>query len=399
MLIREEDNDRNSDATVGFIDGKKVCYVANDECHDSSLYLQNSPFGVLEGVVSKVDTANKRCKADFYVDENVKITPPNEDYAFQEWEERYKDIPLMRTDAVEQRLTMLQRHIEMTLANGATFNKALKDEFDDYIGITRLDISREATQSRRRIANLMLQSHDQKIRSLGEKLELIITKMGGDTTCAALVRYIARELPARKPFDDMTKRNSNFNQLRLEEAMAAFPYHLYDEYHISQPGFVSRLYYRKIPGRILRRFLSGLLLLEWLKNHISATCQQAEITNRVQNFVSSISSYATEPWKDRVGNLWRAITNKYYERMAQTGRAKDTSFNARLVCSIVGHLITIGVYDRQTSQTHYAQLLKLNGKDMRTNINKGLADHNDVKKFVNNLVGHHPDDPFKPKHS
>lgn len=390
VLMREEDNDRNSDATIGFIDTLKVCYVANDECHATASYLQNSLSEILEGTVTEVDVANKRCKAVVSVDETTKITPPNEDCAFKEWEQRHQELPTMRTSVTEQRLAMLQRDTMMLLASGAALDGPLKANLESYISLMRLDISREATVCRRQIADMMGQSHDEEIRMMGRNLEVMITAMGSDATCAALVRYIGRELPKLKPFTDMIQRNAHFDLQQLEQALADFPYHLYDEYKVSQADFVSRLYYRQIPGRILRRFLSALLLLQWRKEHTSEADLQAEMANKVLEYVDRLSPYVAEPWQGHTSALWKAIIAKYQERLAQTGKAKNVEFNARFVCMVAGRLIQNGVYDQQISQTRYGELMKLNNIVMRTSINKALCDNTDVRRFVDSLSSKPP---------
>lgn len=146
------------------------------------------------------------------------------------------------------------------------------------------------------------------------------------------------------------------------------------------------LYYRQIPARVLRRFLSGVLLLECLRGRLAADGDRQRRQREVAEYVARIESCASAAWRGRTQLLWQRITDAYDSRLAKLNGAKGTRFNARFVCNVVGRLIDLGVYTAEVSQAEYGRRLAVGGKDMRPSVNKGLADEATVKTFVDALV-------------
>ena len=386
VLMRDEGNDRNRCATVVCIDSEVVGYVANDQCHVTSAYLACGTVGLLYGQVTDVDVPNRRCTATIEVEEEVAVRPIEADTAFEAWDRAHGQLPVMRFDDTELRLMMLQRDIVHLLTTHHGLDDTLRTNLEAYCRLCPYDVSREATQCRRQIADLLAASPHTAVRAWAKRIEVLITGMGSDETTEAVARYIRVQLPRRRVFADMARRYACTDPTGVEQALRSFPYGLYAEYEVSPTDFVSMLYYRQIPARVLRRFLSGVLLLECLRGRLAADGDRQRRQREVAEYVARIESCASAAWRGRTQQLWQRIADAYDSRLAKLNGAKGTRFNARFVCNVVGRLIDLGVYTAEVSQAEYGRRLAVGGKDMRPSVNKGLADEATVKTFVDALV-------------
>lgn len=286
VLMRDEANDRNRCATVVCIDSEVVGYVANDQCHVTSAYLACGTVGLLYGQVTDVDVPNRRCTATIEVEEEVAVTPIEADAAFETWDKAHSLLPVMRFDDTELRLMMLQRDIVHLLATHRDLDDTLRTNLEAYCRLCPYDVSREATQCRRQIADLLAASPHSAVRAWAKRVEVLITGMGSDETTEAVARYIRVQLPRRRVFADMARRYACTDPTEVEQALRGFPYGLYAEYEVSPTDFVSMLYYRQIPARVLRRFLSGVLLLECLRGRLAADGDRQRRQREVAEYVA-----------------------------------------------------------------------------------------------------------------
>ena len=174
--------------------------------------------------------------------------------------------------------------------------------------------------------------------------------------------------------------------VEMEQALKAMPHGLHDEYRLSVADFVSRAYYLKIPRRILRRFVSAELLLDRLVHADAADGANEEIRLAAIEYISRANPYITPGWLSRADALWSDIIEQYALRLTRLNGAKDTRFNARFVCQVMGRLIDLGIYDDAVSQAEYGRRMALNGRDMRSSINRALIDDEETRRAIGMMV-------------
>lgn len=172
----------------------------------------------------------------------------------------------------------------------------------------------------------------------------------------------------------------------MEQALKAMPHGLHDEYRLSVADFVSRAYYLQIPRRILRRFVSGELLLDRLVHADAADGANEEIRLAAIEYISRANPYITPGWLSRADALWSDIIEQYALRLTRLNGAKDTLFNARFICQVMGRLIDLGIYDDAVSQAEYGRRMALNGRDMRSSINRALIDDEETRRAIGMMV-------------
>lgn len=85
-------------------------------------------------------------------------------------------------------------------------------------------------------------------------------------------------------------------------------------------------------------------------------------------------------------SLWSDIIEQYALRLTRLNGAKDTRFNARFVCQVMGRLIDLGIYDDAVSQAEYGRRMALNGRDMRSSINRALIDDEETRRAIGMMV-------------
>lgn len=386
VLMRDCDNHRNREATVAYIDTEVVAYVTNDECHRMAAYLDSSEYGVLYGIITSVDVSYYRCTACIEVENKLEIPPVVENTEFDSWDSRWNNLPMPHLNDDELQLHMLQRHLVCMLSRIHSATPTLCCELDKYIQLTRYDISREASLNRRQIANLLHTDSDKTLRDYGQRMEVAITQMGDNEVCKDVARHICKSFAQSDSFAEMARGMSIADTGRMEEALRCFPCALHNEYRISVADFVSRSYYLHIPRQALRRFISCELLFAHLTLQTGANGINARTIQAVKNYTERISNYATAVWKTRTESLWEAIIDTFPNRITKLNGARDTLFSARFICMVVGRLIECGVYDKNVTQTEYGHILSLNGRDMRSSINKGLSDDKNVRESVDRIV-------------
>lgn len=386
VLMHDEYNDRNEEATAAYIDTSMVGYVSNDECHVTATYCEHSLDGILVGRIKTVDVANRRMQAEVLVDDNVRIDEPTGRSAFDEWEQEHRNLPVMGVDDDERRLRMLQRDIIYLLREDNALDPILRADLETYERLMPFDVSREATMSRRCIADMMSRSSHEEVAAWGRRLDIRITQMGSPEACAQLAEYFCGILPTRSVFREMARRHAHADLMRIESSLRAFPYDLYNEYQVSKTDFVSKLYYRQVPARPLRRFVSGLLLTEHLRGRLSAVGQQQRTIREAVAYAETIATYATNQWQGSTRQLWLRIASDNVARLMELNGAKNTTFNRRMVCQVIGFLIAKGVYRSDITQSQYGKILQHDGKDMRTSVNKALTDEDELRACIADIM-------------
>ncbi len=106
----------------------------------------------------------------------------------------------------------------------------------------------------------------------------------------------------------------------------------------------------------------------------------------VAEYVRRIDSCATPQWQPHIAGLWQALVSALADRLARLNGAKDTLFNARLVCMVIGRLIERGVYDASVTQAEYGRRLALGNRDMRSSVNRALTGDDALRNLVDHLV-------------
>lgn len=386
VLMRDSENHRNCEATVACIDTEVVAYVANDDCHRIAAYLDETEFGLLYGHIVEVNTADCRCTAEIEVEKTMEVRPVLANEAFDAWDSRWQHLPVARPDDRELRQRMLQRHLACLLSQHPMASESLCCDLEHYMCITTYDISAEASNNRRDITNLLRHSADARLRQYGERMEVIITQMGDNEVCREVAHRLATVFATGAPVADMVRHGERIGRATLEEALRDFPHGLHDEYRLSVADFISRAYYLHIPRRALRRFVSAQLLLDALSAAPTRGGLSADIRHAVLDYVARIDACTTEPWAKRTKRLWNTLMDTFAERLTKLNGAKDTLFNARFVCMVIGRLIDQGVYDNHITQADYGRRLALGGRNMRSSVNRGLVDDDATRQKVDDIV-------------
>ncbi len=378
VLMREEMNEWNHEATAAYIDTEMVGYVANGQCSESSAYCDMSEAQLLEGTVTAIDTEHHQLT----VAVSVSGTLPDrqdETAVYEQWERDYNTAPLMGYTSDEQRLLLLRRDLLHMLHTGGAMDDTMRRNLEVYSSLMAWDISREAIDDRRRIIGMMVASDDAAVSSWGHQLEVAVTALGSPEAREQLADYIFRQLPLSDAFHQMALRHSHTDPSVLESQLRTFPHRLFDEYRLSVTDFVSKLYYRRVPARALRYFISGLLLLEHLRH---GTAEADSLSRRQQQAVADALQYvgrirhcATPDWQPDMERLWQRLTTDYAERIADVQRLRQTTFNRRFVCRLVGTLLQQGVYRQDVAQTEYTRLLEGSSRsNLRKEVNQGVDD-------------------------
>lgn len=378
VLMRDEMNDWDREATAAYIDTEMVGYVSDAQCRRSSAYCDMADGQLLEGLVTAVDNEHHQLKVTVAV--SGKLPDLQEDTTpYERWERSYNKLPLMRKSPDDQRLLLLRRDLLRLLRAGTTLNDTLRRNLQVYEELMPVDISREATDDRHQIVVLMLQSTDSELRRWGRRLEIANTTLGSPEARQRLADYIFHRLPQTDVFHQMVVRHANIDPATLASQLKEFPHHLYDEYCLSATDFVSKLYYRRIPAQALRYFLSGVLLLEHLQGRtpsadILSSRQQSAVDDALQ-YVGRIAHCAAPAWQCHIDRLWQQLTTDYAERIADVQRIKRGTFNRRFVCRLVGTLLQQGVYRQEVPQTEYTRMLEgVSNSNLRKEVNQGVDD-------------------------
>ena len=378
VLMREEMNDWDREATAAYIDTEMVGYVSDAQCRRSSAYCDMADGQLLEGLVTAVDSEHHQLMVTVAVSGEL----PNlqEDTTpYERWERSYNQLPLMRKTPDEQRLLLLRRDLLRLLRQGTPLNDTLRRNLQVYEELMPRDISREATDDRHQIVVLLLQSTDGELRRWGRSLEIASTTLGSPEARQRLADYIFHQLPQSDVFHQMAVRHATIDMATLESQLKEFPHHLYDEYCLSATDFVSKLYYRRIPSQALRYFLSGVLLLEHLRGRTptaaTLSSRQQQAVDDALQYVGRIAHHAAPAWQGHLDRLWQQLTADYAERIADVQRIRQGTFNRRFVCRLVGTLLAMNVYCQEVPQTEYTRLLEgSNRSNLRKEVNQGVDD-------------------------
>lgn len=320
------------------------------------------------------------------VDKEIYIEPLMSDGRYDEWDEAWSHIPIARLGDDELRQDMLQRHVLAKLSHHTAASDNLCRDIERYMQGMRYDLSGEASQTRRTIADRLLASGDERLAEYGRRMEVTITEMGNNEVCADIAHHITRRLAQSAGVADALRHIGGIDRHEMEQALKAMPHGLHDEYRLSVADFVSRAYYLQIPRRILRRFVSGELLLDRLVHADAANGANEEIRLAAIEYISRANPYITPGWLSRADALWSDIIEQYALRLTRLNGAKDTLFNARFVCQVMGRLIDLGIYDDAVSQAEYGRRMALNGRDMRSSINRALIDDEETRRAIGMMV-------------
>ena len=386
ILMRDSENRRNSDAAVACIDSEVVAYVANDECQRIGSYIDSTQYGLLYGRITSVDAIDYRCTALIDVDTAIDEKPKVKNMGFEEWNSNWSHIPMARQTDEQLRQHMLQCHLLTQLSRKITDAAALYADIECYLDTMRYDISAEATDIRRAITQMLLHSDDNKLCLYGKRMEAAITAMGNNGVCTDIARYITRQYEQSGAVSEMVNRYATIGRDELEQALIAMPCSLHSEYRLSMADFVSRAYYLHIPQQVLRRFICAEILLDHTVNTTIRGGVEQDTLSAATEYISRINNYISTAWQDKATTLWNSIMEQYAMRITRLNGVKDISFNARFICQVIGRLIDLGVYSATVSQAEYGRTLSLNGKDMRSSINRALTDNPELRKAISQLV-------------
>ena len=386
VLVNDEGNEWNREATVAWIDTRKAGYVSNDECHEATGYCRLSAEHVLQGRVSGVDVEHRRLLVTVRVDDGLTVGAPAADDEYDAWYDEAADVPELGRTHDEQRLHMLQCDLSVLLTDDAGLDDTLRQELEVYEQLMPTDVSREATYYRRRLATLMLHSRHEAVRAWGRRLDVAITAMGAPERGEQLAAYLLRELPDSRLFRELLQRYPDTDLAALEAQLRRFPHRLYDEYRAQPATFMTKLYYRMVPAHPLRRFLTGLLLLEQQRGRLSQAVSQTAALQDVLDYVAQIDHCAAAEWQGLTAGLWQRIVAHYGQRLVETHGARGTTFNRRFTCQLVGTLLQLGVYRKDVRQTEYTCLLEGSRQSsLRKNVNQGVDD-GETRLFLRQLV-------------
>lgn len=394
VLMHEEMNEWNHEATAAYIDTEMVGYVSNSQCGMSSAYCDQADGQLLEGRVTAVDAEHQQLTVTVAV--SGELTDRQDESALYElWERSYNMLPLMMPTGDEQRLLLLRRELLLLLRKATTMTDTLQRSLQVYEQLMARDISREAIDDRQQIVTLLLDSSDDALHQWGRRLEVEVTTLGSPEARQQLAEYIFRQLPQCDAFHMMALRYGHTDATALETQLKLFPHRLYDEYRLSPVTFVSKLYYRRIPARPLRYFISGLLLLEHLRGRTAPTerltHQHQTALSDALDYVGRIAHCTVPEWQDSIDRLWQQLTADYAERITDTRRMKLATFNHRFVCRLVGTLLSMGVYRQDVPQTEYTRLLEGDShSNLRKEVNQGVDDESTrlcIRQLLKTLNG------------
>jgi len=377
LLMREDSNDWNREATAAYIDTLMVGYVANSQCREAGAYCDLSASQLLEGSVVAVDEEHRMLMVTVAVsDREPQLS--DESTLYEQWEKQYHTVPMMALTADERRLLLLRRDLLFMLEEHRPYDGMMQHNLTVYEQLMAIDVSREAVDDRTRIIRLMKASTDADIRQWGRRLAVAVTTLGSPEARQQLAHYLFSELTATSEFHQMAQHHRHADLEEMERQLRLFPHRLYDEYLLSHDDFASKLYYRRIPQRPLRYFLSGLLLMHTLRPQHSTdehdAAQQAAVGDAL-HYVAHIDHCAAAQWQERIGQLWQQLAREYAARISETHRAKNTTFCRRFVCQVVGTLLALGVYRQDVPQTEYTRLLEGSSRSsLRKDINQGVQD-------------------------
>ena len=377
LLMREDSNDWNREATAAYIDTLMVGYVSNSQCREAAAYCDLSEQLLLEGSVVAVDEESRQLTVTVAVgDEEPQLA--DENTLYEQWEKQYNTVPMMALTADERRLQLLRRDLLFMLEKHRPYDEMMRHNLTVYEQLMAIDVSREATDDRSCIIRLMQDSTDGDIRQWGRRLTVAVTTLGSPEARQRLAHYLFSQLTATSEFRQMAQRHQQVYVEEMERQLRLFPHRLYDEYLLSHEEFASKLYYRRIPQRPLRFFLSGLLLMHTLRpqhsSHDTDAARQAAVGDAL-DYVGRIGHCAAPDWQERIHALWQQIAREYDIRISETHRAKNTTFCRRFVCQVVGTLLSLGVYRQDVAQTEYTRLLEGSSRSsLRKDINQGVQD-------------------------
>lgn len=389
VLMRNRENHRNSDAAVAYIDNEVVAYVSNDDCRRIDSYIDATEYGLLYGRITSVDTHEYRCTALIEVTRTIGVSPYKTDTLFEQWNSTYNSMPIARHTDEELQLHMLQCHLLTQLDSRHTSIDQLCCDIERYIATTRYDISAEASQTRRIIAEKLQHCTEERLRHYAISMEAAITAMGNNEVCADIARRITHNYAQSSAIADMIRHNATIERTELEQALSAMPYKLHNEYRLSLPDFVSRAYYLHIPQQVLRRFICIELLLNHTIHAGTADCTNQDSIRAASEYISRINRHISPNWHNKANALWDEILEQFANRITRLNGVKDTLFNARFICQTIGRLIDLGVYDSTVTQAEYGRIMAMNGRNMRSSINRGLTDDPDTRKAIGIIVERH----------
>ena len=387
VLTSDDDNPWNGEATLAWIDIEPVGHVKNDECHEATAFCRQMEEHVLQGRVTRVDVEHRQLEVTVGVADGMTAADSPRDEQYDAWYASASGVPELGATHDEQRLHMLQYDLAALLTADEGLDDNLRRELEVYESLMTLDISREATLYRHRIVNLMLRSRHADVRAWGRRMDYAVTAMGAPETAQQLGANLCSLLPSTRLFADLLQRSAQTDLSALEAHLRRFPHGLYQDYASSPATLMAKLYYRRVPRHPLRRFLTGLLLLDRLRGGLSQTLGHEQAVSDMLDYVAQIDHCATPQWQGQTDGLWRRIAALYRDRITDTHGAKATTFNRRFTCQLVGTLLQLGVYRKDVYQTDYTCLLEGDRRSsLRKNINQGVDD-GETRQTLRTLLG------------
>ena len=207
---------------------------------------------------------------------------PFDDSLYEGW--RYKGLPLMPpkleqlgdltadlTDELEGSLPNRDESLNQgTIANrdggledGVTNRDTLQELTTRLIDSNLYDMSREMTNDRYHIEQLLAQCSDPELQTSAKKLRQQKGMLMRHENRDRVARYLFNDLPRQLDSKGLVDSHYTYdNQLdELEQQLRTFPYQLYDKFENDPVDFLREVYYKHVPREHLNALLSGIVLM------------------------------------------------------------------------------------------------------------------------------------------
>jgi len=351
VLMPEPDNMADSRAICAYVGVESVGYVSHSQLEEAWAVMTAQATGIVEGTVTGVNARRMTLEMETEVEGNIDMKSIYDVSLYEQWD--YEG-PEVRVAREQTKLSFCTRMLELKLPESGHWTAERRQQMLAILGVFmrlhRYDLSREMTLSRKRICDLLLAADDPELQAAGEELELESDYMGSREHAREMADYLLGELPLSADVQRVVSHARQYDADRVRASLERFPHRLFQEFIVDVPDFVSMVYYRHVPRRCLNRFVGGLQLLMGVGSGLPVAQPSSTTDQLIFDYTSRVSSLLSDDWTpERAAELWRRLVSLLRADMQNTRRQSFKLFNKKLVCALIGHLRSLGVY-RQTAR-------------------------------------------------
>lgn len=153
---------------------------------------------------------------------------------------------------------------------------AERDEWDDdaerhfielvkrFANNLKYDISGEMSDYRCRLIEMLAEIGGSEFQEIIDELKMSTGRTGRETTCGRVYDFWKEQMQSAETRKHLMVHHWRYDVREVERELEQFPEEMYFEWKADPERFVSKLYYRHIPRKVIWRFVSGIAFVEMM---------------------------------------------------------------------------------------------------------------------------------------